>query len=155
MHVIDLLAPERIAVRAAARSKKRALELASELLTEGHPELNARNVFSCLVSRERLGSTGFGGGVALPHGRLEHSDTVSGAFLHLNEPVDFDAIDRQGVDLLFALVVPSHCEERHLALLAQLAELFNDPDRRQAMRAAHSPREVLQLLQAWQTQQAE
>lgn len=154
MHVIDLLNPERIAVDTAARSKKRALEIASGLLARGQPELQERSVFSSLCAREKLGSTGFGHGVALPHGRLEAHDAVSGAFLRLREPIDFDAADGEAVDLLFALVVPSHCEARHLQLLAQLAELFNDPGRREALRGASDALEVLQLLENWQTEHA-
>ncbi|MDX1570679.1 MAG: PTS IIA-like nitrogen regulatory protein PtsN [Xanthomonadales bacterium] len=150
--MIDLLTPARIAVREPARSKKRALEIVARLLATDQPDLNERSIFSSLCAREKLGSTGFGKGVALPHGRLQDSDTVSGAFVLLKEPVEFEATDQQPVDLLFALVVPSHCEERHLELLAQLADLFNDPARREALRAADDAQAVLQLLEDWQTE---
>lgn len=151
MHVIDLLTLERVAVGAAARSKKRALELASELLCREQAELKARIVFRSLCARERLGSTGFGHGVALPHGRLDGIRGASGAFVHLREPVDFEAVDRQPVDLVFALVVPTDCEVRHLELLGQLADLFNDPGRCRALRSATDAYEVLKLLEGWQT----
>ena len=153
MQLIDLLSPERVSVDAVARSKKRSLELASELLAANQPELTARGVFACLCARERLGSTGFGNGVALPHGRQDTGDTVSAAFLRLREPVDFDAADHQRVDLIFALIVPSHCEERHLELLSQMAEILSSDQRRSALRAAAGPQEVLQLLSQWQGQQ--
>lgn len=151
MHVIDLLTPDRIAVDAVARSKKRALELASELLCREQPELKPREVFSSLCGRERLGSTGFGHGVALPHGRMEGSRAVSGALLRLREPVDFEALDRAGVDLIFAMVVPADCEDRHLELLSQLAALFQDESRRRELRKAADAFEILRLLEGWQS----
>jgi PTS system nitrogen regulatory IIA component len=79
-----------------------------------------------LLERERLGSTGLGRGVAIPHGRLEDCDRAIGAFLFLEKPVDFDAIDSQPVDLIFALLVPQECNDEHLMILAQLAEKFSN-----------------------------
>ncbi|MEM9302098.1 MAG: PTS sugar transporter subunit IIA [Pseudomonadota bacterium] len=151
MHVIDLLTVERIAVDAVARSKKRALELASEMLCREQPELKSRDVYASLCARERLGSTGFGRGVALPHGRLEGTRAVSGAFIRLRDPVDFEAMDRSDVDLIFALIVPVDCEERHLELLSQLASLFNDGARREKLRHAGDALDVMRLLEGWQT----
>lgn len=155
MQVIDLLTPERVSVNAVARSKKRVLEVISDLLARGQDDMDSRLVFSSLCAREKLGSTGFGHGVAIPHGRISDSQDVSGAFIRLREPVDFDAIDREAVDLIFALIVPEDLAEQHNELLGQLAELLNDPERRRQLRAAESFDELMALLLAWQSERSE
>jgi len=88
--------------------------------------LVARPIFDSLIGRERLGSTGLGHGVALPHGRFNQSQRAVGAFVKLKKGVDFDAIDRQPVDLVFGLLVPDHYTDEHLKILAYLAEMFSD-----------------------------
>ncbi|HEY5717994.1 MAG TPA: PTS IIA-like nitrogen regulatory protein PtsN [Motiliproteus sp.] len=117
-------------------SKKRILENCSELIAQQVDNLDEEEIFLGLVNRERLGSTGIGEGIAIPHCRLEQCKEAFGALIKLPEPIDFDAIDHQPVDLLFVLLVPIEATEEHLQLLAALAEMFNDPDLRARMRAA-------------------
>lgn len=128
-----------------AASRKRALEAASDLLAEQHPELSARALFDQLMNRERLGSTGLGEGVAIPHCRIP-CDHIIGAFLKLGEAVDYDAIDGQPVDLLFVLVVPPEETTAHLEVLAVLARLFESPDNRRRLRAQHTDGELYEEL---------
>jgi PTS system nitrogen regulatory IIA component len=106
-------------------------------------------VFDGLVGRERLGSTGLGHGVALPHTRSARIKQAVGAFLHLEKGVDFDSLDRTPVDLLFGLLVPDDAPERHLQTLARLAEMFRDPALCEALRAAAAPPALYELLNDW------
>lgn len=112
--------------RQPASSKKRVLEFIAEQIHRHDPTLDDTRTFNNLVSRERLGSTGIGQGIAIPHCRLEGLDHVVGVLVTLEEGVSFDAIDSQPVDLIFALVVPKEATSEHLELLSQLAEKFND-----------------------------
>jgi PTS system nitrogen regulatory IIA component len=154
MELIDLLSPERVQIDAPARSKKRLLELASEVLSGDESELKTRVVYSSLCGRERLGSTALGNGVAIPHGRIEHAPAAVGAFLRLRDPVEFESPDREPVDLVFAMVVPEGFESEHLELLAQLAELFSSAEHRDQLRKADSNLEVLEHLESWQSTRA-
>lgn len=141
----NLLSPASISIAEAASSKKRVLEQAAQLLAAGQGEPTAEQVFERLLERERLGSTGLAGGVALPHARMAGTTTSHGAFLRLAEPVEFDALDGQPVDLVFALLVPEEATEEHLRLLGNLAAMFNDEDIRQRLREADAD-EALQIL---------
>ena len=120
----------------SATSKKRALELAAESIAEHHPPLEADAIFDALMARERLGSTAVGAGVAIPHCRLDVCTAPIAALLRLEAPVDFDAPDREPVDLLFVLVVPGEAHEEHLQLLASAARALNEPRYRTALRGA-------------------
>lgn len=146
MQLTELLTEDRIACHVEAHSKKRALEELSELLSNDQQYLSPPDIFESLISRERLGSTGIGFGVAIPHGRLKNSDHTTGAFIRLKAGVDFDAIDRNPVDLLFALVVPEESTEDHLQTLAELANMFNDEDFRKRLRDAETAHDLLQLI---------
>ncbi|WP_435104648.1 PTS IIA-like nitrogen regulatory protein PtsN [Arhodomonas sp. AD133] len=138
MNIAAMLTPERVRYQAHATSKKRSLELLAELLGDTDGERGTRSVFESLIGRERLGSTGLGRGVALPHARLAGLESPVAALVNLHEGVNFDAIDRQPVDLLFALLVPEHSTDEHLRILAALAEMFSDPDFCQHLRTAGS-----------------
>jgi nitrogen PTS system EIIA component len=146
MLISDLLSPELIRCDVHAGSKKRLLELISEQLATTSDEFSQREIFESLNARERLGSTGLGHGVAIPHGRVHSAHTVTASFFRLAKPLAFDAVDGQPVDLLFALAVPEDCGEDHLKLLAHIAELFSDSDLLEELRSAESPGELLQLL---------
>jgi len=122
----DFLNSDRIRCGARLTSKKRVIELMSSLLSSGVPGLTQARVYNALLERERLGSTGLGHGVAIPHGRMDSIDAACGAFIQLESGVDFDAIDNRRVDLVFGLIVPQQATEQHLQLLAQLASLFSD-----------------------------
>ncbi len=121
-----ILAPELTLCRVEASSKKRVMETIAEQIQHQDETLSDNQIFNNLVARERLGSTGIGQGIAIPHCRLDGLDHVVGVLLTLNEGVGFDAIDNQPVDLVFALIVPKEATSEHLELLSQLAEKFND-----------------------------
>lgn len=146
MHVADLLEPERIACRMQTSSKKRALEELSHLIVRDEPELNQTEVFERLIAREKLGSTGLGKGVAIPHGRLKSGDKTIAAFIQLESGIDYDAPDGQPVDLLCALLVPPESTEEHLQTLAALTEMFSQPALRDKLRSASSSQELYQIL---------
>ncbi|MBZ2168477.1 MULTISPECIES: PTS IIA-like nitrogen regulatory protein PtsN [Marinobacter] len=122
----NILLPELSLCRIPASSKKRVLESIAEQIHQHDATLNATQIFNNLVARERLGSTGIGQGIAIPHCRLEGLDHVIGVLVTLEQSIDFDAIDNQPVDLVFALIVPKEATSEHLELLSQLAEKFND-----------------------------
>lgn len=132
MPFLDLLPAERVRTGLAARDKAELIERLADLLGNGDAAL-AREA---LAARERLGSTGLGHGVAIPHGRSADIDEARAAFVRLAEPVDFGASDGQPVDLVAALLVPAHFTDQHLKLLAELAELFSDATLTAALRAA-------------------
>lgn len=124
----SILTPELTLTGVSGSSKKKILEKISQLIAQQHPELDEDTIFNNLLNRERLGSTGIGQGIAIPHCRLDESEKVIGALLVLEEKVAFDAIDDAPVDLLFVLVVPKEATSQHLELLSQVAEKFNQPD---------------------------
>lgn len=127
-------------------SKKRLLEVLGELLASNTPTLSPEAVFEHLLERERLGSTGLGHGIALPHARMKQVGEAIGAFVQLRNGVDFDAIDDRPVDLAFAMLVPESASEVHLQLLSKLASMFSDPTLRERLREAENPGNILQLL---------
>lgn len=141
----DLLGVERIRCNADVSSKKRALELVSEMIVGNSTQIQCRGVSELLLAREKLGSTALGHGVALPHGRCAGLTEAIAVFLKLRTGVDFDAPDGEPVDLIVGLLVPEQCNEGHLQLLAQLAELFSQDSVRQALRGPVSALEVQEL----------
>ncbi len=146
MLVSDLLTPDRVLPSVRTSSKKRLLELISAALVQNDDSLSSREVFESLCARERLGSTGLGNGVAIPHGRVTGSTAVQAVFVRLEQPLAFDAVDGKPVDLLFALAVPENCTGDHLKLLSQIAERFSDPALLGQLRDASDTGELLQLL---------
>jgi PTS system nitrogen regulatory IIA component len=136
MKISDVLSPELTRCDFSGRSKKRIIEALSQLLAEhlnsGH-ELSER-LFDNFVAREKLGSTGLGKGVAIPHCRTSGVKKIHGCLVKLTHPVDFDAIDDQPVDLIFALVVPEEKNDEHLNTLARVASIMQNDDYRQRLR---------------------
>jgi PTS system nitrogen regulatory IIA component len=122
----NILVPELALCQVSASSKKRVLEFIAEQVSQYDSTLDEIQIFNNLIARERLGSTGIGQGIAIPHCRLEGLDRVIGVLLTLEEDIEFDAIDNQPVNLVFALIVPKEATSEHLELLSQLAEKFND-----------------------------
>jgi nitrogen PTS system EIIA component len=142
MQIHELLTPQRILVSLPVTSKKRLLEELSELLAHNVDGVEPQKVLQCLIERERLGSTGIGEGVALPHGRIKDLGQPLGAFVTLASEMEFDAIDHKPVKLIFALLVPEAATAEHLKLLAQLATLFRDTETRGRLAAAQTPQEA-------------
>lgn len=150
MHLLDLLSPARVKANVTTSGKKRLLEQLATLLADGADGESERGIYDGLCGRERLGSTGLGHGVAIPHGRSARLANATGTFLRLADPVDFNAPDGQPVDLVFALVVPEHFATQHLMLLANLAEMFGDAEFRQRLRQAPDSAALYALLSEWQ-----
>ncbi len=148
--IADLITEHCVGCDIDVSSKKRGLEVLSEMMAAGNDTLSATAIFNKLISREKLGSTGLGRGVALPHARMEGSEHAQAAFVKLQQGVDFDAFDHQPVDLLFALVVPEHFTDEHLQILARLAEMFSDTALCQQLRSAGSGTEMIALITAWE-----
>jgi PTS system nitrogen regulatory IIA component len=126
MDLSDLLAVQGVLPHLKANSKKQALqEIAATAAAQiGRPE---REIFDTLLQRERLGSTGVGHGVAIPHGRLAGLSRLTGVFARLDRPIDFDSLDDQPVDLIFLLLAPESAGADHLKALARIARVLRDP----------------------------
>jgi nitrogen PTS system EIIA component len=148
--ITELLVEKNILLSHDIASKKRVLELLSEKVADDVSHLTAKEIFDCLVNRERLGSTGLGQGVAIPHGRLKTVSRPVAVFLKLQKGVDYDAVDGQPVDLFCALLVPEQSTDEHLQILALLAEMFSDSKLCTRLRAAKSAMEMHTLLLNWQ-----
>ncbi len=142
MNIIDILTPQHTFNGLVCNSKKRALEATSEWLADTIPEFDATELFTALISREKLGSTGFGDGIAMPHCRLASCQQVIGALVKLDKGVDFDAIDRQPVDIMFILLVPKDATSEHLQVLSTLASHFSQAEFRARLRACNSSQEL-------------
>jgi PTS system nitrogen regulatory IIA component len=140
------LQEKRIGCNVEAASKKRVLEQLGQRLAESVPELTQDLVFDALLERERLGSTGLGKGIALPHARMAQVDRATGAFIKLPKGVDFDAIDGDPVDLAFAMLVPEEATDEHLQLLSTLASMFSDAAFCAELRSAESDHDLYQLI---------
>ncbi len=151
MQLVDILNSDRIALDVSISSKKSLLEQAAELLSHSPEATDSRSIFDGLCQRERLGSTGLGHGVAIPHCRVDQAG-VSGALIRLRRAIDFDSPDSEPVDLFFALAVPAQCSETHLRLLASIAEYFGDSDRREQLRAAQQDSDLIDLMNEGSTE---
>ena len=147
--VAKLLAPDHVLVDLPASSKKRLFEQAG-LLFENHDGLARSIVYDSLFARERLGSTGLGQGVAIPHGRIKGLKEALGAFIRLAQPIPFDAPDGAPVTLVFVLLVPEKATEKHLQILSELAQMFSDKPLRDEMNAAPDAAALHRLVTSWQ-----
>jgi len=144
MKITDVLTPKMTKCDLAGGSKKRVLENLSVFITQqlGGDSEQSDGLFHNLVARERLGSTGIGEGVAIPHCRASGFNRIHGCLIKLQKPVDFDAPDDQPVDLIFALVVPDEKNDEHLATLARIAKLMQTESSRETLRQCGSSEEL-------------
>ena len=142
----QILSPGRSLVNVPGGSKKRVLEQIANLVVKDLPGLDAQDIFESLVARERLGSTGFGNGIAIPHCRLTGCKAPISAILHLDAPVDFDALDGAPVDLMFVLLVPEAATEEHLELLRQIASMLDRSEVRDRLRRASDGDALYQIV---------
>jgi len=147
--VAKILSPSHVVVDLQASSKKRLFEQAG-LLFENQHGIARSQVFDSLFAREKLGSTGLGQGVAIPHGRIKGLKEALGAFLRLAQPVPFEAPDGNPVSLVFVLLVPEKATEKHLQILSELAQMFSDKLLREAMMHAPDAAALHALVTTWQ-----
>lgn len=149
MKLTEILSADRVVGGNALSSKKKALEELSNLLAKDVASLTSQDVFHSLTGREKLGSTGLGHGVAIPHGRVGGIERSVGAFMRLKHPVDYDSHDGNPVDLVFGLLVPQVATETHLKHLAAVAEMFSDDGFCAKLRAADSDQALYSLLSSY------
>ncbi|WP_341863191.1 PTS sugar transporter subunit IIA [Gymnodinialimonas sp. 57CJ19] len=145
MDLSSLLTPEAVRVVGDVSSKKRLIQSVSEI-AETLVDVPAHRIFEALQERESLGPTGVGQGIALPHARLAELDHVVGAFVRLERPIDFDAADRQPVDLVFVLLAPLESGVDHLKALALVARTLRNPALCAKLRANNDPLALFALL---------
>ena len=146
--ITPLLKPDNMLADVETTSKKRLFEQAGQLFQTSHG-VPATEVFDSLFSREKLGSTALGYGIAIPHGRIKHLKETACAFARLKTPTDFDAPDGQPVDLVFILLAPAAATDIHLQILGELAAMFSDESFRDRLRAAGDAAELHRLITEW------
>ena len=138
MQISEILSSDSILCGQEVSSKKAILEELSKLLAKVDSSISHIEVFDCLVAREKLGSTGLGKGIAIPHGRLKGGKKTIAAFIQLQHGIEYDAIDEAPVDLLFALLVPEDSTDEHLKTLSHLAEMFSNTETLEQLRSETS-----------------
>jgi len=146
----QILPPPQVLVRVEATSKKRAFEEAG-LLFENLHGLNRALITDSLFARERLGSTGLGHGVAIPHGRIKGLKMPMAAIFQLQAPIGFDAPDELAVNLLVFLLVPEAATQKHLEILSEIAELLSDSNLREQLKTIADAAALHQLIASWQS----
>ena len=145
MPLTDLVAPNAVIPALKVNSKKQAIqEMAARAASVSTQ--NERLIFETLLQRERLGSTGIGHGVAIPHGKLPKLDKLFGVFARLDRPIDFEALDGQPVDLIFLLLAPEGAGADHLKALAKVARLLRDPDTAHKLRESRDAETLYAVL---------
>ena len=145
MDLGDLITPEGIIPSLKAKTKKQALQelaaKAADLI-----ELPAREIFDTLLQRERLGSTGLGRGIAIPHVKFKSLKKIVCLFARLETPIDFESLDNEPVDLIFLLLAPEHASGDHLKALARISRLMREPDVSEQLRASDDRKALLAVL---------
>ncbi|MGE0557962.1 MAG: PTS IIA-like nitrogen regulatory protein PtsN [Burkholderiales bacterium] len=147
--IAKLLPAANILPDADLTSKKRVFEQAG-LLFENNQQISRSLVFDSLFAREKLGSTGLGQGVAIPHGRIKNLKNATGALIRVRNAVPFDAPDGQNVKLVFVLLVPERATDEHLQILSELAQMFSDRSFREKLIVAATADELQQLITDWE-----
>ena len=147
--IAKLLPAQNVVLDLDVSSKKRVFEHAG-LLFENNQNVARSQVFDSLFAREKLGSTGLGQGIAIPHGRIKGLKEAVGAMIRMREPIPFDAPDGQPVNLIFVLLVPERATDLHLQILSELAQMFSDQAFREQLLKAQSADAMHQLIAEWQ-----
>jgi PTS system nitrogen regulatory IIA component len=145
MNISDLLVPEAIIPALKAQNKKQLLQ---ELAVRAQRETQVpeRRIFEILMERERLGTTGVGQGIAIPHGRMPEAKKITGLFARLESPIDYEAVDSQPVDLVFMLLAPENAGADHLKALARVSRLLRNQGTCEKLRAASSAEALYAIL---------
>ena len=145
MEIVDLISPESVVPNLRATSKKQALQELARRAAE-ITGLHERAIFDVLLERERLGTTGVGNGIAIPHGKLPQLSRLYGLFARLERPISFDSIDEQPVDLIFLLLAPESAGADHLKALARVSRLLRDKAVCEKLRGTDSAEGLYALL---------
>ncbi|MDC1120116.1 PTS IIA-like nitrogen regulatory protein PtsN [bacterium] len=145
MEICNLLSTESIVSIVRASSKKQALQELAAHASKISGQ-NDRAIFDILLERERLGTTGIGRGIAIPHGKLPELNRLYGVFAKFEQPIDFDSVDDQAVDMAFLLLAPENAGADHLKALARISRMFRDPDICKKLRAAKDDNALCKLL---------
>jgi nitrogen PTS system EIIA component len=151
LDLTTILTPGRTLCRAPGVSKKRTFQTIARLVSADQLALPDNEIFNRMIAREKLGSTGMGQGIAIPHCRVDNCSHPLGSLITLDTPIDYDAPDGQPVDLLFSLLVPQEANQQHLDILAGIASLFQQPEFCKALRAAEDPEQLYQLATQWKS----
>jgi len=146
----NIIRPDSVLCNVSARSKKHCLEILSELLTRPNPDIANEEVFTKLVERERLGCTSLDKGIAFPHCRVNGVKRHAAALIKLQEPVDFDSIDGENVDLVFGLMVPSKLDAADHSVIESIAHFLRDESLRARLRSASSSSDLYDAFLAGQ-----
>ncbi len=145
MKISDIIKKSNVYADLKSGSKRNLLqELAQKAAVE--TGINERSIFDALLERENLGTTGFGGGTALPHARLENLDKIYGFFAKLETPMSYDSVDNRPVDLVFMLLSPDSSGADHLTALAQISRLLKNENTCEKLRSTNNPEELYALL---------
>jgi PTS system nitrogen regulatory IIA component len=146
--ISKILSAENILLDAESTSKKRVFERVG-MMFENRLQIARSQVFDSLFAREKLGSTGLGQGVAIPHGRIPKLREATAAFVRTAHPIPFDSPDGQPVNLIFVLLVPELATDLHLQILGELAQMFSDPSFRERLKACEDPAEMHRIFLEW------
>lgn len=141
-----------ISVQSEISSSKKLLQEMARLLALPNEEIREKDIYHALLEREKLGNTGIGNGVALPHSRFADIGDAVIAVITLSEAIDYDSVDRQPVDIAFGLLVPESATDEHLQLLAAIARLLSDDAHKQQLSSAHSADQIIDLIRGWSEQ---
>ena len=147
MKILDILAKEAIVTELRGKTKKEVLEELTDALLENKPQLDRSRLIEILMERERLGSTGIGEGIAIPHGKLEDLDQLALSFGRSTQGVDFESMDGKPVHLFFLLVAPENCAGIHLRALAKIARLLKNNAVRKRLGSVASRDEIYSVIQ--------
>jgi PTS system nitrogen regulatory IIA component len=145
MQIVDLLSPDGVVATLKVQGKKQLLQ---ELSTRAAAlvRIPERRIYETLTERERLGTTGVGQGIAIPHGRLANLEKIVGLFVRLDAPIEYDAVDKQPVDLIFMLLAPEGAGADHLKALARVSRLLRNQAACEKLRAAKSAEALYAIL---------
>ena len=146
MEIKDILQPDCTLCAVQGTSKKRILELISDVASKHVSDIDQATILASLMNRERMGSTGIGNGIALPHGRIKDLKNVLAVVVTNQTPIEYDAIDKLPVDIFFAILVPEDKATEHLGTLSAIAAKLSDKDTLKRMRQAHTDEELYKVI---------
>jgi PTS system nitrogen regulatory IIA component len=146
MIISDIISLDRTQCSVECHSKKRIFEVISEIAIKQNPRLDQNAVLGSLINREKMGSTGIGNGIAIPHGRIDGINQIMAIIVTSDQPIEFDAIDNKPVDIFFAILVPNEEAETHLKALSGIARKLSNKDIVKAIRSAQTKNEIVSAL---------